>query len=135
MRVHDEQTPHASWPFGVRQFNARATSNAKRFLPIPSSPTNNIAPGNLSAISIRFSAALTRSFPVNSSNIVHREISAALQKWNDYLFHTFLCVLDRATRINQLHALRFSQRDLQISITHARVKVGFLDVESIARAG
>src|ERR1041385_1502243 len=133
MRVHDEQTPHASWSCGVRQFNARATSRAKRFLPMPSSPTNSSAPGSLSVTSIRFSDALTRSFPVSSSNIIHCEVSAALQKWNDDLFDAFLCVVDWSTRVNQLHALRFGQRDLQVRITHARVKVGFLDVESIAR--
>src|SRR6185369_4483148 len=107
MRVHDEQTPHASWSFGVRQFNARATSSAKRFLPMPSSPTNSIAPGNRSVTSIRFNAALTRSFPVSSANIVHREMAAALQVRNDDLPDTFLRVLDCAARINQLHALRF----------------------------
>src|SRR5689334_22981280 len=133
MRVHDEQTPHPSWPFGVRQFNARATSSAKRFLPIPSSPVNSSAPGSLSADSIRRNAALTRSFPVNSSNIIHRELAAALQKGNDYLLQAFLRVLDWTTRVNQLHAVRFGPRDLQVSIAHARVKVGFLDVEPIAR--
>ena len=56
-----------------------------------------------------------------------------MQKWNDDLFDAFLCVVDWSTRVNQLHALRFGQRDLQVRITHARVKVGFLDVESIAR--
>src|ERR1041385_6142769 len=132
MRVHDEQTPHASWSFGVRQFNARATSSAKRFLPMPSTPTNNSAPGKRSATSICFSAALTRSFPVNSSNIFHREMAAALQEGNDNLLDARLRVLDSTTRINQLHALRFGQRNLQVSIANALVKVRFLDVESIA---
>src|SRR5262249_38285684 len=126
MRVQDEQTPHASWSFGVRQFSARATSSAKRFLPIPSSPTNSNAPGKRSATSIRFSAALTRSFPVNSSNIFHREMAAALQEGNDDVFHTCLRAFHWTTRVNQLHALRFGQRDLQVSIAHARVKVRFL---------
>src|ERR1043166_9804733 len=102
MRVQKEQTPPGSWPFGVRQFSARATSSAKRFLPMPSSPTNSSAPGSLSATSIRFSDALTRSFPVSSSNIIHCEVSAALQKWNDDLFDAFLCVVDWSTRVNQL---------------------------------
>src|SRR5262249_1648875 len=133
MRVHDEQTPHASWSFGVRQFNARATSSAKRFLPIPSSPVNSNAPGSRSATIIRLSAALTRSFPVNSSNIIHREVPAALQKRNDDFPDTFLCLLDWTTRIDHFHSLGFGQRDLQISIAHARVKVGFLDVEPVAR--
>src|ERR1051326_5364515 len=98
MRVQEEQTPHASWSFGMRQFSARATSSAKRFLPMPSSPTNSSAPGSLSATSIRFNAALTRSFPVSSLNIIHREMAAALQKRNDDLFHAFLRVLDWTTR-------------------------------------
>src|SRR5678815_5422154 len=114
MRVQDEHTPHASRSFGVRQFKARATSSAKRFLPMPSSPTNSIAPGNRSVTSMRFNAALTRSFPVNSSNIVHRRMSAALQKWNDDVFEALLCVLNWTTRIDQLNSLRFGVRDLQI---------------------
>src|ERR1043165_4105318 len=118
MRVHEEQTPHASWSFGVRQFNARATSSAKRFLPMPSSPTNSSAPGSLSATIIRFSEALTRSFPVSSLNIIHRKMSAAFQKRNDDLLDAVLRVLDWTTRIDQLHAFGFGARELQISIAH-----------------
>ena len=50
MRAHDEQTPHASWSFGVRQFKARATSSAKSFFPMPSSHVNSSAPGSRSDI-------------------------------------------------------------------------------------
>src|ERR1051325_6647432 len=100
---------------------------------MPSSPTNNSAPGSLPATSIRLSAALTRSFPVNSSNIIHREMAAALQERNDDGLQAFLRLLHWSTRIDQLHALRFGSRDLQVGIAHARVEVCFLDVESIAR--
>src|SRR5215217_391245 len=105
MRVQDEQTPHASWSFGVRQFNARATSSAKSFLPIPSSPVNSSAPGSRSETSSRFSAALTRSFPVSSANIVHREVASALKIRNDNFPHALLCALHWSTRIDQLHSL------------------------------
>src|SRR5215217_8446729 len=133
MRTHDEQTPQASLSFGVRQFKARATSSAKSLLPIPSSPVNSMAPGSRSETSIRFSIALTREFPVSSSNIFHRQVTPALQERNDDLFQTRLCVLNWTTRVDQLHALRFGERDLQISIAHARVKVGILDVQTIAQ--
>src|SRR5215213_4681663 len=133
MRTHDEQTPHASRSFGVRQFNARATSSAKSLLPIPSSPVNSIAPGSRSETSIRFSTALTREFPISSSNIIHREVALALKEGNDDLFHTLLCALDWSTRVDQLHPLRFRQRDLHIRIAHAGVKVSVLDIKSIAR--
>src|SRR5215216_2917673 len=127
MRTHDEQTPHASSSFGVRQFKARATSNAKSLLPMPSSPVNSMAPGSRSATSIRFNTALTREFPVSSSNIFHRHVTPASQVWNDDLFNTLLRVLDWTSRIDQLHTLRFSQCDLQIRIAHARVKLGVFD--------
>src|SRR6185369_12247810 len=100
MRTHDEQTPHASWSCGVRQFNARATSSAKSFLPTPSSPVNSMAPGSRSVTSIRFNTALTRAFPVSSSNIVHGQVAPAFQVRNDDLFQTFLRVLDWPTRID-----------------------------------
>src|SRR6476659_537476 len=100
MRVQDEQAPHASWSFGVRQFSARATSSAKRFLPMPASPTNSIAPGNLSATRICFHAALTRSFPVNSLNIVHRQMAAAFEKRDDDLLEAILRVFDWTTRVD-----------------------------------
>src|ERR1044072_5415563 len=133
MRTHDEQTPHASPSFSVRQFKARAISSAKSFLPIPSSPVNSIAPGSRSETSIRFNIALTREFPVSSSNIVHCEVAAALQIGNDDLSQAFLRALDWTTRVDQLHALRFGERDLQVRIAHARVKVGVLDIQTIAR--
>src|SRR6185369_3145354 len=133
MRTHDEQTPHASPSFGVRQFNARAISSAKSFLPMPSSPVNSIAPGSRSETSIRFNMSLTREFPVSSSNIIYREVTPVLQKGNDDLFQTRLRLFDWATRIDQLHAVRLRECDLQVRIAHARVKVGMLDVESIAR--
>src|SRR5215207_5796243 len=132
MRVHDEQTPHASSSLGVRQFNARAISSAKSFLPMPSSPVNSMAPGSRSVTSIRFSIALTREFPVSSSNISHRQVTPALQEGNDDLFHTLVGVLHWATRIDQLHALGFGECDPQIRIAHTRVKVSLLDIESIA---
>src|SRR6476619_5604056 len=99
---------------------------------MPSSPTNSIAPGNRSATSICFNAALTRSFPVNSLNIIHRQMTAALEKRNDDLLEAVLRVFDWTTRVNQLNAFRFGPRDLQVGVAHARVKVGFLDVETIA---
>src|SRR4029079_225798 len=102
MRVQDEHTPHASAFFGVRQFKARAISSAKSFLPMPSSPVNSIAPGSRSETSIRFSIPLTLAFPVSSSNIVHRKMTAALQIRNDDLFHALLRTLDWTTRIDQL---------------------------------
>ena len=37
-----------------------------------------------------------------------------------------------STRVDQLHALRFLERDLQVSITHASMKVGVFDIQSIA---
>src|ERR1041384_2289119 len=132
MRVQDEQTPHASWSFGVRQFKARATSSAKRFLPMPSSPVNSMAPGSRSATSIRFSAALTREFPVSSSNILHGQMASALEIWNDDFSQALLRSLDWSTRVDQLHPLRFPERDLQVSITDATVKVGVLNVQTIA---
>src|SRR6185369_17983422 len=123
MRTHDEQTPHASPSLGVRQFKARAISSAKSFLPMPSSPVNSIAPGSRSETSIRFNTALTREFPVSSSNIFHRQMTAGLQERNDDFPQTLLCLLDWTTRIDQLHALRFGARDLQIRSAHSRVKV------------
>src|SRR5690349_23052276 len=117
MRTHDEQTPHASLSFGVRQFKARATSSAKSFLPMPSSPVNSIAPGSRSLTSIRFSAALTREFPVSSSNILHGQMASALKKRNDDFFHAFLGFFHWSARVDQLHAFGFLQRDLQVSIT------------------
>jgi hypothetical protein len=59
-------------------------------------------------------------------------MTAALQKWNDDLFEALLRVLDWSTCVDQLHSLRFGQRDLQISIAYACVKVVFLDVETVA---
>src|SRR4029079_11984574 len=126
MRWQAEHCPQ-SWLFrGVRQFKARAISSANSFLPIPSSPVNSIAPGSRSETSIRFSTALTREFPVSSSNIVQFHVIPALQKGHDDLFHTLLCVLDWTTRIDQLHTLRFRKRDLQVRIAHTRMKVGVL---------
>src|SRR5215213_1679317 len=133
MRTHDAQTPQPSWSFGVRQFKARATSSAKSFLPMPSSPVKSIAPGSRSETSIRFKIALTREFPVSSSNIFHRQIAFGLKERNDDVFHTFVRVLHWTTRIDQLHALRFGERDLQIRIAHAPVKFGGLDIQTIAR--
>src|SRR5689334_24362449 len=126
MRTHDEQTPHASLFLGVRQFNTRATSSAKSFLPMPSSPVNSIAPGSRSDTSIRFSIALTREFPISSSNIFHRQMAPGSQEGNNNLSQTLLCLLDWTTRFDQLHAFRFGDRDLQIRISHTRMKVGVL---------
>src|SRR6185369_4187855 len=134
MRVHDEHTPHASWSFGVRQFSARATSSANSFLPIPSSPVNSSAPGRRPDTSMRFNAALTRAFPVSSSNILHCQVPATLQERNDYVFHAFLRAFHWSTRIDQLHARRFGECNLQVCVTHARVKVSVFDVQPIARA-
>src|SRR6185503_924402 len=131
MRTHDEQTPHASRSFGVRQFKARATSSAKRFLPMPSSPVNSSAPGSRSVTSIRFSAALTREFPVSSSNILHGQMASALEIGDDDFSHVLLSSFHWSTRVNQLHALGFPERDLQVSITDASVKVGVLDIQAI----
>src|SRR5678816_1174506 len=132
MRTHEEQTPHASSFFGVRQFNARAISSAKSFLPMPSSPVNSIAPGSRSATSIRFSAALTREFPVSSSNILDGEMASALEIWNDDFSHALLRFVDWSTRIDQLHALGFFERNLEVGITHPAVKVGVFDIETVA---
>src|ERR1044072_1124084 len=116
MRTHDEHTPHASSSFGVRQFKARAISSAKSFLPMPSSPVNSIAPGSRSETSIRFNISLTLAFPVSSSNIIHRERAAALQKGNHDVLQTRLRLFDWATRVDQLHPVRFRERDLQVRI-------------------
>jgi len=140
---------------GVRQFNARATSSAKRFLPIPSSPVNSIAPGSRSLTSMRFSAALTREFPVSSSNISHfqlpiancqlilsignrqsaignRNMAPALEIRNDDFSHALLRFVDWSTRVDQLHAFGFFERDLEVRITHTAMKVGVLDIKTIA---
>src|SRR6185369_16627044 len=130
MRVHDEQTPHASWSFGVRQFSARATSSANSFLPMPSSPVNNSAPGSRSETSMRFSDTLTRAFPVSSSNIFHCQVPAALQEGNDDVFHAFLRTVHCSTRIDQFHALRFGERNLQVCVTHSSMEVSMFDVEA-----
>src|SRR5688572_26964020 len=131
MRVQDEQTPHASLSFGVRQFKARATSRAKSFLPMPSSPVNSSAPGSRSETSMRFSAAFTRSFPVSSENIIHREVAAALQIRNDDFSNLLLRAFHWSTRIDQLHSLGFSQRYLQIRLADTSVKVGIFDIQPV----
>ena len=59
-------------------------------------------------------------------------MTAALQKWNDYLSEVLLRVLDWTTRVDQLHSLRFGEGDLQIGVAYACMKVVFLDVETIA---
>src|ERR1041384_3476904 len=133
MRVQEEHTPHASWSFGVRQFKARATSRAKSFLPIPSSPVNSSAPGSRSAISMRFSAALTRSFPVSSANIVHREVASTLKIRNDDLSNALLRAFHWSTGVDQLDSLGFGEGNLQIRVAHASVKVGIFDIETVGR--
>src|SRR5262245_55776018 len=77
MRTQAEQVPQGPSAVGVRQFNAFATSSANSFLPIPSSPTNNSAPGKRPASSIRFSTSLTRSLPAIFSNILSSDLASS----------------------------------------------------------
>jgi len=55
-------------------------------------------------------------------------VTPGLQKGNDDVLQTRLRLLDWTTRVDQLHALRLGERDLQVRIAHARVKVSVLDV-------
>src|SRR5688572_27741022 len=136
MRTHDEHTPHASRSFGVRQFNERATSSAKRFLPTPSSPANSSAPGRRSDTSIRLSASLARVLPVSSLNIhfVRCQITSTTQKRDEDLPDSIMRLFNWTTGVDHLYPLRFGGGEFEISVAYARVKLSGFDIESIAHA-
>ena len=55
-----------------------------------------------------------------------------MQIRNDDVLNVFVSVFDWTTRINQLHAPGFGERNLEIRVAHARVKVSMFDVEPVA---
>src|ERR1044072_598539 len=91
-----------------------------------------MAPGTGSVTGIRFSAVLTREFPVSSSNILHGQMASTLKIGNDDFSDALLRSFHWSTRVDQLHALWFLQCGLQVSITDTSVKVGVFDIQTIA---
>src|SRR4029079_2959972 len=69
IRLHDEHSSQASTPERLRQLSAFASSRAKRFLPIPSSPVNRRKQGMRPPVIRRLSDSFTSSLPMRVENI------------------------------------------------------------------
>ena len=69
MRLQEGHSSHASTPCRLRQLSAFATSSAKAFLPIPSSPVKRSERANRLVSSARRSDSLTSVLPINRENI------------------------------------------------------------------
>src|SRR5262249_22578287 len=67
--LHDEHSSHASTPERLRQFSALASSSAKSFFPMPSSPVKSREPGRRPPASNFRRVSLTSSLPISFENI------------------------------------------------------------------
>src|SRR3977135_3173438 len=69
IRLQEEHSSQASTPWRWRQFSDLASSSAKSFLPMPSSPVKSIEPGTRLPESKRRSDSFTSSLPMSLENI------------------------------------------------------------------
>src|ERR1043166_8315114 len=79
--LHEEQSSHASRPTRLRQLSTFASSSAKSFLPMPSSPVKSNDPGSRPSVNRRRSVFFTSSLPISLENILPlAQDSSLLQK-------------------------------------------------------